>query len=247
MQRIFTLCAAVALLFAASARSQTADELVARHIEARGGLDKLKALESVKLTGKLLFTGDFALELALMELKRRPGMVREEVSLQGLTAVQAWDGSGGWQISPFQGRKDPERMSLDDSKDLIEDADIDGPLVDWQSKGNKVEYIGKEDVDGTDAHKLRVTSRDGDVQTIFLDPDYFLVIRIQRQRIVRGVEVESETDFGNYERVSGVLIPFSRETGPRGAPKSQRIVIEHAEANVPTDVGVFAFPGARAH
>ena len=235
----------LALVGGVSVRALTVDELVAKHVEARGGAARLRSVQSVRLTGKLVFTGQFGVELRFMELIKRPGQIRQEVSIQGLTAVQAWDGKDGWQISPFQGRKDPERMSLDDAKDLVDIADLDGPLVDWQSKGMRVEYVGTEDVDGTDAHKLRVTQKNGDVQTIYLDPDYFLVIRILYQRLVRGAQVETETDYGNYERVSGVLIPFSRASGPRGSAKNQKVIIERAEANVPVDGALFAFPTAK--
>jgi hypothetical protein len=225
-----------------AARALSIEELVAKHVEARGGTAQLQALQSLRLTGKFVVTGDFGLELQFVEVIKRPGLIRDELALQGLTAVQAWDGSEGWQISPFQGRKDPERMSPDDAKSLVDGADLDGPLVDWQRKGFTAEYVGTEDVDGTDAHKVRLTQKNGDVQTVFLDPDFFLVIRVLYQRIVRGVQVESETDFGNYERISGVLIPFSRESGPRGGTKNQKVLIEKAEPNVPIDAAVFTFP-----
>src|SRR5215470_5471031 len=105
----------LALVSGVSVRALTVDELVAKHVEARGGAAQLRSVQSVRLTGKLVFTGQFGVELRVMELIKRPGQIRQEVSIQGLTAVQAWDGKDGWQISPFQGRKDPERMSLDDA------------------------------------------------------------------------------------------------------------------------------------
>jgi hypothetical protein len=227
----------------ASMPALSLDELVARHIEARGGLAKLQAIQSLRMTGKLVFAGG-GVELSYTELIKRPGLARAEFSAQGLTAVQAWDGREGWQISPFQGRTDPERQSRDDSKGLIDDADIDGPLVAAPAKGSTLEYLGSEDVDGTDAHKIKVTQRDGDTLTVFLDPDYFLAIRIRYQHMVRGSETQTETDFGNYERVNGVAIPFSYETGPPGEPRTQKIVIDKAEINVPADAKLFAFPSA---
>jgi hypothetical protein len=216
------------------------EELVARHVEARGGLEKLRAVQSLRLTGKLVFTGG-SFELAYSEVIKRPGMVRAEYTAQGLTAVQVWNGKEGWQIAPFQGRKDPERQSRDDSKGLIDDSDIDGPLVDAAAKGSTLEYLGTEDVDGTDAHKIRVSQRDGDTLTVFLDPDYFLTIRIRYQHIVRGAEAQTETDFGTYERVDGIAIPFSYETGTPDGPRNQKVIVEKAEINVPVDSGVFAF------
>ena len=124
-----------------------------------------------------------------------------------MTAVQAYDGKEGWKISPFQGRKDPEKMSADDAKSLIEEAEIDGPLVDWKAKGSTVEYLGTEDVDGTLAHKLKVVRKNGDVSFVYLDPDHFLEIRILTQRMEQGAQVEVETDLGDYEKIAGVFLP----------------------------------------
>ena len=152
-----------------------------------------------------------------------------------MTLVQAYDGTEGWKISPFQGRKDPEKMSADEAKSLIEDAEVDGPLVDWKAKGSTVEYLGPEDVDGTLAHKLKVVRKNGDVSYVYLDPDYFLEIRILTQRIEQGAQVEVETDLGDYEKVDGVFFPFSIDAGPKGSTDKQKIIIEKAEANVPVD------------
>src|SRR5262249_22631225 len=150
----------------------------------------------------------------------------------------------GWRISPFRGRIDPEKLSADDTKQLKMNADIDGPLVDYKSKGNTVEYLGTEDVDGTDAHKLKVTLKTGDVRYIYLDPDYFLEIREVDQIRVRGAQEEEETDLGNYEQVEGVYFPFSIESGPKGEPKDAKITIEKVEANPDLDDQLFHFPGS---
>jgi len=235
----------VAMLGLASgpALAVSVDELVARHIEARGGGEKMKAIQSLEFTGKLELSGDWVAEFALLRLIRRPDRVRTEATLQGMTMVRAWDGHEGWAISPLWGRKDPERVSPDESKELVDLGDIDGPLVDAASKGNRVEYLGTEDIDGTDAHKLRVTTKNGDVQYVYLDPDYYLVIRILYQRSVRGARAEIETDFGNYEKVNGVYFPFSIDSGPRGEAKTRKITIEKARANVVLGDALFQFPG----
>jgi hypothetical protein len=182
------------------------------------------------------------IEFTYTQIKKRPGEVRTELTLQGMTVIQAYDGKEGWKVSPFQGRKDPEKMSADDTKSLMEDAEIDGPLVDWKAKGSTVEYIGTEDVDGTMAHKLKVVRKNGDVNFVYLDPDHFLEIRVLTQRVEQGAQVEVETDLGDYEKINGVFIPFSEETGRKGSPDKQKIIIEKAEPNVPVDDAVFHFP-----
>jgi hypothetical protein len=236
---------AASVIFAQDKTAPTVDELVAKNVAAKGGADALRALQSVRFTGKLLVNGG-QIQLGYVETKKRPGEVRGEVTMQGMTAVEAYDGKEGWKVSPFQGRKDPERMSADDTKSLMEDAEIDGPLVDWKSKGSTVEYLGTEDVDGTQAHKLKVVRKNGDVTFVYLDPDAFLEIRKITQRVEQGAQVEVETDVGDYEKIAGVFLPFSIESGRKGDPDKQKIIIDKAEGNIPVDDAVFRFPAAPA-
>ena len=234
---------AVAVSAAPLAHALTVDELLARNLEARGGADKVAAIKTLKLEGKLLFGGQF--ELALTQYQKAPDSVRTEASLQGLTAVQAWDGKDAWQISPFQGRKDPEKMTADDAKALADDAPIAGALIGAKERGARIDYLGTEDVDGTDAHKLKVTLKNGDIEYVYLDPDHFLEIRTVAKRSVRGTQVESTTDFGDYEEVAGVFFPFSLATENRADGNRTQTTIEHAEANLPLDDALFQFPAAK--
>jgi hypothetical protein len=229
--------------FAQDKNQPTVDELVSKNIEAKGGADALHALQSLRLRGKLL-TQQGQIELAYLQTKKRPGDLRTEATLQGMTQVEAYDGKEGWKISPFQGRKEPEKMSADDLKPLMEDAEIDGPLVDWKNKGSTVEYLGTEEVDGTLAHKLKVVRKNGDVSFVYLDPDHFLEIRVLTQRVKHGAHEEVETDLGDYEKSAGVFVPTSIESGRKGDPDKQKIIIDKVEANVPVDDTIFHFPGA---
>ena len=231
-------------VFAQSNNAPTVDELVSKNVEAKGGAEALQTLQSLRLTGKLL-VNQGQIELAYLETKKRPDEVRTEASLQGMTQIQAYDGKEGWRVSPFFGRKDPERMSADDVKALVEDAEIDGPLVDWKAKGSSVEYLGTEDVDGTPAHKLKVVRKNGDVSFVYLDPDHFLEIRVVTQRMRHGAYEEVETDLGDYEKAGGVFVPTSIDSGRKGAPDKQRIIIDKVEANGPVDDSMFHFPASK--
>jgi photosystem II stability/assembly factor-like uncharacterized protein/outer membrane lipoprotein-sorting protein len=236
----------VALSYSTAALAVDVDELTAKHVEALGGKAKLAALSSLELSGKLTVgVGDQSFDLTWKRFIKRPGMVRDEASLQGLTAVTSFDGKEGWSVQPFFGRRDPERMSVDDAKQLEEIAELEGPLAGWREKGYAVEYLGTQDVDGTDAHKLKVIRKNGNVQYVFLDPEYYLIIRVESHSFVRGSEQIEETDFGSYEDVGGVWIPFAIETGPRDAAKTRRRVVERAELNPKLDDGAFHFPRER--
>jgi photosystem II stability/assembly factor-like uncharacterized protein len=233
----------VAAAVTAAAKPLTVDEIVTRHAEARGGAQRLSAVQNLKTSGKVVFgDSDFAINAQFAQVRKRPASIRTEVTFQGLTAIDAYDGQQSWSVDPFQGRKDPFRTSADEARGLAQDADVDGALIGWREKGSQVAYLGTEDVDGTPALKLRVGLKDGDVQYIYLDPDYFLEIRRVSERRVRGSERVTETDYGAYAQVNGIWIPTSIESGKKGGPKTQRFTVESVEANVPVDDGIFRFP-----
>ena len=236
---LFVLCAARA------ASALTAQELVAKNIEAKGGAAALEAVSALRRHGKVSVNGgQFVLDV--VEVKQRPDSIRVEASLQGLTQVQAYDGKEGWKIDPFGGRKDPERMPADDVKELVEDASIGGPLADSAARGSTVEYLGTQDIDGTEAHKLKVTDKDGSLKYVYLDPDYFLEIRMESQRSVRGVKETTITEYGNYEKVGGVFWPLSIESGKKGDSDPAKYEYEAAEVNPALPPGYFSFPVAAA-
>ena len=237
-----TLCALL-LGVAAQAQAFTAEELAAKNIEAKGGAAALQAVKSVQREGRLIVNGgQFVLELR--ETKQRPDSIRTEVSMQGLSQVQAYDGKEGWRIDPFGGRKDPERMPADDVKEYAEDATIDGVLADASAAGHRIEYLGTEDIDGTPAHKLKVVRKDGGLQYVYLDPDYFLEIRVESQRTVRGVKRTSVTDYGNYEKVGGVFWPLSIESGIKGQGDPAKFEYQSAVVNPDIAADYFSFPAA---
>jgi hypothetical protein len=236
----------LAALVTQSAFAVTADELASKNVEAKGGIDKLHALQAVRLSGRMKIQGD-TIELRYVALVKQPASVRYEASLQGLTQVQAYDGTQAWQINPFQGRKDPEKLSADDAKGLGEDAaDFTGPLVDYKSKGYKLDLLGTEDIDGTECYKLRVSRPNGDSTLVYLDPDHYLEIRIVNRRIEHGIPVETVTDFGDYEQVDGVYLPFVQESGLKGSSDRQKVQFETAEANPEAAQKVFQFPAVPA-
>jgi hypothetical protein len=234
--------ALIMVLAAPAVLAYSAAELAEKNIDARGGSDKVNAIQSLRLSGKMLVNAG-TLELAYTALISRPHSIRNEAQLQGLTLVQAYDGTQAWQINPFQGRKDPEKLSADDAKGLSEDAsDFTGVLVDYEAKGYKLDYLGTEDIDGTEAHKLRVTRPNGDISYVYLDPDYFLEIRVVNRRIEHGVPNETIIDYGDYEKVNGVYLPFSQESWQKGSSDHQKVQFDKAEANVPAGESLFQFP-----
>jgi hypothetical protein len=235
--------AIVLLCLSAYAFSQTADELVTKNIEAKGGLEKIKAVKTLRMSGRA--EQPDGPPLAVVIEHARPDEIRQDITIAGMTMVQAYDGKAGWMIQPFGGRKDPQLMGEDDLRDLTVDADIDGPLVDYKAKGNTVEYMGHDTVDGDDALRLKVTLKNGDVLYYDLDPDSYLEIRREAQEFIRGSIKETVMEYGSYKAVEGVMYPFSMAVWPKSDPTQMLTVsFDKVEVNVPLANSVFAVPAS---
>jgi hypothetical protein len=227
------------------ARADATADLIAKNLAARGGAEKLAAISSIEFSGKLVVPGDF--ELTYKETRaRKNDAARSDSTVQGLTLVQGFDGKVGWRINPFEGRRDAERMSEDDTRAFADDETIDGPLLTAKARGATIAYLGREDFEGTDTYKLRVTEPSGVEYMYFLDPDTYLEIKVIETRELRGARQVTLTEFGDYELVSGVYFPFAVEQGSIDSTSSgrNRIEIESAKANVPVSDATFAIPAA---
>ena len=242
MLRTTLLGLGLALALATPARAETVDELIARNVAARGGLDKLKAIQSMRSTSRMT-VGPGIEAPATLEMKR-PGKVRMDITVRGLTFSQGFDGQKGWVINPFEGNPSPEPMSSEDVKAAEANADMDGPLVDYKAKGHQVALVGKEKVAGADAWKLKVTLKNGDTLYYYLDAGSSLEIRIESTRVVRGREQQGEQTLGDYREVGGIMIAHALQIGERGGPEKQKITIDKVELNVPVDDSRFAMPAA---
>lgn len=232
----------VAGLTGAAAWAQTADEIIEKHLQAIGGRDKLKAVQNERITGKMVMgqgmEAPFTMEMA------RPNKMRMEFTVQGMTGIQAFDGKTGWSVMPFMGKTEPEAMPDEDVKRMEEQADIDGLLLDYKDKGRQVEYVGKEDLEGTPVHKLKVTQKNGDVVFVYIDAEQFLQLKQSGKTKIRGQEVESETTFGDFKTVEGLVFPHSIEQKAQGMPAGMVMTISKVEVNPGLADGRFTMPAA---
>jgi outer membrane lipoprotein-sorting protein len=241
-RRFLTGIAALALCASvASAQSTpTVDELIAKNIKARGGMEKLKSINSMRMSGKMVMAQGFEAPFTVMQ--KRPKMTRTEFTFQGMTGMQVYDGKNAWMVMPFMGKKDPEAMPTEQAQMLDEQADMDGPLVDYKDKGNKVELAGKDQVEGADAYKLKVTLKNGQTRTIFLDAESGLEVKTEAKRVMRGSEVDAETFLSDYKEVNGLMMPFTMESGAKGQSMRQKMVIDSVQCNANLPDSLFAMP-----
>jgi hypothetical protein len=235
------LAAASALALASLAPAQTVDEILAKNFEAKGGLAKIRAVQSMRITGKV--TLGPGMEAPAVIEQKRGDKLRMDITFQGMTLTPTvLNGSTGWKLMPIQGNPNPEALSPEEMKDAQEQADMDGFIVDYKAKGHTVEYLGKEKVEGTDAYKLKVTLKGGDVRTVFIDTDSNLEIKIESKTTRRGAVSETDTIIGDYKEVEGLVMAHSMDTGSKGSPGRQVITVTKVEINPKIEDTRFVMP-----
>ncbi len=228
-------------LLALPALAQTADEIVGKYLDARGGIDKIKAVQSERVIGHITFApgveGPFLLEF------KRPLKLHMEATIQGHSLVRVYDGkSAGWVINPFDEEKGAQPMSADDLSTISDESDFDGPLVDYRAKGNQVELTGKDEVDGKPVYKIKLIRKNGDARTYYIDSSSFLVLQWEGVTRVEGKEIPIQNFLHNYREVDGLRFPFEVDTGFPESPQQRKFIIEKVELNPQIDDARFAKP-----
>jgi len=229
------------LLCAGAASAQSVDEVVARYITARGGLDKIKSVKTERITGKISFgpdaEGPFFLE------RKRPLKLHMEITLNGLTLIRVYDGkSSGWVYNPF----DPlspnpavQPMSASELANIYDEADFDGPFVDYKEKGNKIEFVDKEEILGKPTYKLKLTNKTGDVSYFYFDASEGVLLKWEGMRKINQKEIPWETFFHDFREINGLKYPFLIESDATGTEQTQRIIAERIEVNIPLEDAQF--------
>jgi len=216
----------------------TVDQLVDKCIKAAGGKEAFKAINTMKITAKLHVQG---MELQLTGYLKRPLMGRVEVIFQGMQIINAFNDTLGWSINPMQGETEAKKIPEETYIRLKEELTIDSNFIDYKKKGHQVELMGKEDLEGVPVYKVKMIMKSGKVNYLFIDTEYFLVVK-QKSKVKRGEnEFESEQTVGDYKEVSGLMMAHSTETKVNNKTVEQT-TIEKVEVNVPLDDQMFQMP-----
>jgi hypothetical protein len=238
---IFCLPAFLLLPAAAQDTGLTLDQIVQKHTEALGGADKLKAIQTVTITGTASLLGGRMGAPVTIKIKR-PAFLRMDMHIQERTFVQCFDGSNGWIVNSFSGSNAPQKMSEDDTRSARDNADfVEGPLVGYEAKGTSVELVGREAVETSPAYKLKVTKKGGTIEYVYLDAATFLPIKTAGKRKQMGQEVDYESMPSNYRVVHGVMMPFNVRQRMNGRDAMEVSVIT-VDVNTPIDDSVFRMP-----
>ena len=223
-----------------SAPAQTLDEIVKKAIDARGGIEKIKALQSERITGTFNAQG---VEGALVLELKRPHKLYSEITVEGQKVLRVYDGkSAGWTVNPFLENKEVLEMSAEELKGMPDESDTDGPLVDYKAKGSKVELVGKEEAVGKTVYRLRITSKSGEVRSYRIDGGTFLTTKWEGLRKVQDQELPWECTLSDYRDVQGLKFPFKIDQGSPGTDYRQTLTVEKVEINPKIDDSHFAKP-----
>ena len=234
---------ALAATWVPRASAQTADEILDKVFAARGGVEKIKAIRTQRISGTISFgpgaEGPFSVQF------ERPGKMHMEVNIAGQSVVRVYDGkSAGWVINPFSPNKDVQPMSAEELRGISDESDFDGPLLDYQTKGNHIEFAGKDSIDGNQVVKLKLTNKNGEVRTYFFDASTYLLIKWEGQRHADNQDLNVETFFRDYREVNGIKFAFEIDSDSPGVAQQQKITLDKIELNVPVDSALFGKPAA---
>lgn len=237
--RRFLLALTVLCLGALTSSAITLDEIIAKNIEARGGLAKIKSLKTLVMDGTMSMAQ--GMDLNFTQIQKRPLKFRMDMSFQGMSMISAYDGTTAWSINPMAGNK-PEKQPASEAKRMAEQADMDGLLVDWKTKGYTVELVGPEDIDGATAYKIKITDKDNDVKFLYIDATTWLDVKLSMRISMMGQEADVDMMLSNYQDVAGVQMPMLMEIRSEGQTVMS---MSYSNPKVNTDIpdSRFAFPG----
>jgi len=235
----------LSLLFALPAAAQSVDDILTKYFAARGGLDKIKAVQSERVTGTISFgpgaEGPFIVERA------RTLKMHMEFNLNGQDIIRTYDGKfAGWIYNPFSSNPSVQPMTEADVHNVFEEADFDGPFVDYKSKGNRLELAGKEDVEEKPAYKLKLTDRNGEVSYFFFDASSYLLLMCQGSHKQDDKDVPWVSFFRDFREINGLKYPFLIEYEEPGTEHTRRLIADKIELDVPIDEARFGKPSPPA-
>jgi outer membrane lipoprotein-sorting protein len=236
-KNLLALCLSLIVLSFSSLQAQSADEIVQKHVEAKGGIEAWKKVNALYMK---MSTSMMGMEIPTEVWVQTPDKMKNVVSFQGKNIITVIDGQEGWMVNPMMGSTKAEKLPESALKDMKDQADMAGPLFDYKTKGHSVELLGEDDLDGTEVYKLKLTEKEGDVSTFFIDKDSYMILKMTAKKKVNGQEEESSIEFSDYRKVEGLSFAFSTTMGAAGQTLASKI--SELKVNPAIDAKMFAKP-----
>ena len=231
MKKILFSILATMIVGFSFAQDLTADQIVNKYIDAIGGKAAWSKVNSIVMKGSLKVQGA-EVEVTTTVLDKKGA--KQDIRIGGMNGYNIITADSGWNYFPWAGQKIPEPITADDLKQAQDQLDVQGNLIDYAAKGHKVELLGKDDVDGVEAYKLKETLKSGKEETIYIDPETFLIIRDVTKQKANGQEVEQKTDLSNYQKLpEGIVVPMSIKLG------MGELVLTEVKVNSNVDPSIF--------
>ncbi|MEO8085247.1 MAG: hypothetical protein ABI763_00420 [Bacteroidota bacterium] len=220
--------------------SQTADEIINKHFEAMGGKENLANLKTMKLLCSVEIAPGMKAPITMYYINNEA--MRVEVEVQGMKILSAVEGDSGWSINPMSGKKDAERMNADEIKESKDQMDLTGSLFNYKEKGHSVELLGKEDMEGTEVYKLKVTKKSGDIEYDYIDASTYLTLKETTTHKSKDKETTGDVIYSDYRKAGDILFPFAMENREAGASQGQALIVETVNINPVIDRSIFKMP-----
>lgn len=237
------------VVFAASAATaqqpgNAADSVIAANIASRGGRARLESVRTEQLRGHISFSGGPAHPMAVD--MARPDRIRTEITLDGGRIIQAYDGKVAWMINPAgsPGATAPHVLPAGEAANVAAGGEMDGPLVDYAAKGNRVTFAGIDTADGRPAYRLDVVTAGGLDDSYYIDTVSHLQAKWRGHRVMNGKPVVFVSFFRDYRSIDGVMIAFRIDSSTEGQAGGQSITLDTVRMNAQIPPAEFSMPAS---
>jgi len=237
MKKLLSLTFAILIAaFFTVVKGQDLSEILDQHFSVVGQ-EKLMKIKTLTIYGNIVQMGT---EFSFVQKVKKPDKFRMEADIQGQKMIQAFNGDDGWYIAPWIG-PDPQDLTGDQLKQAKEQTNIEGDLYNWEEKGHQAEYMGTEDMEGTEVYKIKLTKKEGDEIFYYIDSEAYIILKESRKMTMQGSEVEIESFPGNYEMIDGIAFPMSVKTNIMG--NETQVLFDSLKFDLELDDSIFIRPG----
>jgi outer membrane lipoprotein-sorting protein len=220
---------------------ETLEQVLKKNYETRGGLAKLKAVKTTIAKGKANQGG---MEFPMRMIYKKPNKMIMEAEFMGKKIIRAYNGKVAWWIMPMMGIEEPTEMPPDQAKEIVDQAELMEPLVDYKEGGHKLELLGKEDMEGTEVYKLKLTNKKSKkVFFFYLDVESGIELKTATYTKRGDSEVLVETLLGDYKEVDGMMLPF--QLNIKTDQGSVTITIDSYKLNETVEDSAFDMPAKK--
>ena len=226
-----------------AAYAQTVDEIIAKNVQAKGGVERLRSINTIRQASRMHMPGQ-GMEAPVLILSKRPNLMRQEITLGNIKVITGFDGQVTWIVNPLVSPGGaPIQMSGPEAEITREQASFDSPFLNYKERGYKIEYVGTETLNNRQVYHLRV-----------MPPVRSMTVRPQTQHAYIDVETGLETklvtetdrakleqEFADYKQVDGLTVPFTIRQLVNGVLQSE-MKVEKVELNINLSDDLFAMP-----